>query len=147
MLVNGINVKEVPVSNRIKKLADRFMLDVTAFIEANYNGHGGNRKVYKFSGNFLANFEALSKEAKGYDVDPAWGQGYLRRRNIMKKKHWKNIIFTDCEGDFIAYVVENTQDLKDAIDILHTQAINADLPLEVLIILEKAIEHLEEKED
>ena len=77
MIVNGVEVKDLPVSRKMKHLASRFMLDVTAFVETNWDGYGGNRKVYKFSGNFLANFEALAREAKGYSVDPSWGQGYL----------------------------------------------------------------------
>jgi proline dehydrogenase len=57
-------MKKTEVSKYMQELAKKFNLDVTATIEkGDYNS---TYKVYHFSGNFLANFEALVREAEGY---------------------------------------------------------------------------------
>ena len=56
--------KKASISKYIQRLADSFNLDVTATIEK--GEYDTTHKVYHFSGNFLANFEALEREVEGY---------------------------------------------------------------------------------
>lgn len=59
-----IIMKKAKVSKYMQVLAKRFNLDVKAFYSD--DGYGRHHIVYQFYGNFLANFESLEREAKGY---------------------------------------------------------------------------------
>ena len=48
--------------------------------------------------------------------------------------------YVGTEGTTI--VIKSVEDLAEAIDILHTQAVDAELPDSALAVLEKAIEEL-----
>ncbi len=65
------------VCKYIERLAKKYMLDVKV-IQAK-GDYGRRYKVYKFTGNFLANFSALAKEAseRGYVIPSDYGQGHL----------------------------------------------------------------------
>lgn len=68
-------MSKAKVSKYMQKLATKYNLDVEAFWDTNIVGD--RIKIYKFSGNFLANFEALAKEAKGYVKSSEYGNGCL----------------------------------------------------------------------
>lgn len=71
-------MKKASVSKSMQELAKKYNLDVTAFYDT--NTVGDKIKVHKFSGNFLANFDALAREAKGYVKASAYGNGHLVRQ-------------------------------------------------------------------
>lgn len=55
----------IKISKYIKNLAIKYNLEVKASIQkGEYNS---TYKVYHFYGNFLCNFEAFTKEIKGYE--------------------------------------------------------------------------------
>jgi hypothetical protein len=54
------------ISKRIQDLANKYNLDVKVKIVDDGAGVGNMKKLYKFSGNFLANFDAMAREAKQY---------------------------------------------------------------------------------
>jgi len=75
--INGGEFKKAEASKKMQEIASRFNLEVEAFIEPNWDGYGKSRKVYRFNGGFMASFDALEAEVKGYHTDPSWGKGFL----------------------------------------------------------------------